>query len=55
VLELWKEGSQKVQLSQTVEEGEKKEKKEKKKNDRKRKDKRRVRLDDSEASSSDSD
>jgi hypothetical protein len=34
---------------------EKKEKKEKKKNDRKRKDKRRVRLDDSEASSSDSD
>jgi hypothetical protein len=53
VLELCQEGSQKVQLSQMLKK-EKKEKKEKKKNGR-RKEKLRVRLDDSKASSSDSD
>jgi hypothetical protein len=49
---LWQEGSQEVQLSQTVEEG-KKEKKEKK-NDCKRKKKLQVKLDDSDVSSSES-
>ena len=55
MLELWQEGSQKYNCPKLLKKEKKEKKEKKKKSDRKTNEKLRVRLDDSEASSSDSD